>query len=497
MTTIDVSDWKTLNVWRHPDGDACCRPGVRRLRELLADDGLDPVAGFSIKSSYTGTVYHYVVTDEGADGIHLHIYDDDLTEFQDFAWNATSIPVRAVGPCIVQGQMLITSPDLPTLFGMVGSGVIFADAVESDNPSTTALASVPRGICVAICNRAIICNDRSVFVSDPIAFDGGDIRTFVGQNVNQRPGPIYGAHEGAGGGLVVVTTEGTFALDADAFAVQVVGMSGTGWRLLSHLGAISYESSCVHRGRVYCLTKDGVSPCDVESNDEWRLSDQTMPRAFGGAISLLDYRRARMLVLEDGPVVVSDEAQAMWRSDLQTGRVSWWRSSYTDLGTMRGVLKPDSGVEWILADGAICSIGGDFDGDDSIESADGSEAVTATIHGVIEASASRNMLPRRVLHAAAVTGENHQISAAVRGSSHGADVPVDPFAIADGTEWGGGSFLTIPMVGAQIDFGDIHDTVATRDVGLELSSAGCLGRINTKPEITLSESAKGRPDAKG
>jgi len=68
--------------------------------------------------------------------------------------------------------------------------------------------------------------------------------------------------------------------------VQIVGSNGTAWRLLSHLGAHSFLSSCVHRGRVYVLTPDGYAPGDTETLEQTALADPTQPRAVCSSVSV-------------------------------------------------------------------------------------------------------------------------------------------------------------------------------------------------------------------
>jgi len=264
-TTVDASGWASRNLWHTPDGELCVRPGLRKF--YTPDTGYDIVGAFSLRNEYVDEVWTYVaVRDTSTLLVSLLILDENFETFQEFRWGTAAV-IRCITHAVVEGQLVIACPDLPTLFGMVGSSVGFALSVPSDNTATTAI-DVPRGIVTAFCNRFVYADGRSLFFSDPIAADGGDGRTIVGANQNQRPGIIYGLHEGAGGMLVCVTSAGVYGLDADAAAVQIVGSNGTAWRLLSHLGAHSFLSSCVHRGRVYVLTPDGYAPGDTETLEQ-------------------------------------------------------------------------------------------------------------------------------------------------------------------------------------------------------------------------------------
>lgn len=492
MTTLDVSEWSALNIWREADGDVCVRPGLRSIASTT-----DTVLGaFSIQLDTTGETFHFAAVSDGS-SVFLKIYDESFTLFQNFTWSTVQVDVPSLTYGIVQGQMLICCPTLPTLFCMAGSGVCLATSVDSDNPSTTALTDVPRGIATSICNRIVIADERTIYVSDPIGLDGGDVRTFVGANVNQRPGQIYGLHETVGM-LVAVTSVGTFGLDVDAFAVQVVGMNGTGWRLLSHIAAFSHQSSCVWRGRVLAMTRDGYTYADTAASDEVSLADPTMPRARGPQIVMPDFRLCRMYASEDGPVIGCPEMRAFHRSDLEGGVHSWWRDWTSTLGDVRGVMTAKSGDSLLCIGSDVLEVTGDFDGTIAITGAEAHAQPYGTFCGVLKAGAIRNMLPRRIYHAAAVDGAM-RVAIAVRGSEHFATAPTDPHALASGVDWGDTSvrWVTTPVVGVRIDFGDITDMVASRDVGIEISTQGCSARVNVRPEIELSESAKTRPNASG
>lgn len=501
-TVLDISGWAKRNVWRTATGELCVRPGMRRV--YVASDDITAtrvVGGFSVRNDFVDEVWTYLaVQDVATRLVTLLVLDEDFVTFQSFVWG-TAANVRAVTHAVVEGQMLICSPDLPTLAGMVGTSVDYAVAVASDNPSTTAIP-VPRGIVTAFCNRFVIADGRALFFSDPLGSDGGDGRTFVGENQNQRPGIVYGLHEGAGGMLVCVTTAGTYGLDADAAAVQIVGSNGTAWRLLSHTSAQSHASSCVHRGRVYTLTVDGWAPCDVETDEETMLSDPMQPRARGPRIELEDFRTCRMLATDDGPLVASNELGAFARGDLQRGVVSWWTFAHADVtglnpGDIVGVARDHDGSEMLIHASGIYRAVGDVDG--PIALADFADAAMpiGTFAGLFKASAADNMLPRHIDIAAAVDGARTMM-AAVRGSEHSATVDTDPMALADARdEWGDLRFLTVPIANAQIDFGDVSDSAATRDVGIEISAQGGGVRFNPAPVLHLSESAKKRPQAKG
>ncbi len=489
MTTVNAKDWGKLNIWRHPGGGIAVRPGMRRL--FTPGTGQTIVAGFSVRNSYVDEVFHYVVTTHATNGVHILILDENFDTFQDFKWAGDGEP-RTVTFASVEGQLLVNSPDLPPLFGMVGSSLAFAVAVDSDNTTTTAI-DVPSGITSGFCNRAVTAQGRSLFFTDPVNSDGGDLRTVVGFNQNARPGIIYGLHEGGDGMLVCVTSEGTYGLDADAVAVQIVGSNGTAWRLLSHVSAHSFNSSCVHRGRVYVLTADGWAPADTASTDETQLSDETMPRKHGPSVSLPDYRRCRMVASDAGPIVSAPQIGAFHRSDLAMGLGSWWRDQTDNPGDVRGILRDHDGGEMLLMPDGAYRIDGDYDGAIALSAADVESAVKGALFGLVDGTPAQSRRVRHVHVAAAVDGAA-LVYAAVRGNGKSATPDADANGLTVASDsWGTSAkwWTTTPLASVRFDFGT--DVAVTDDVGIEVAATGCLTRISTLVDVDYTESAPRRP----
>lgn len=495
MTAIDISAWAKLNMWKQPDGEFCVRPGLRKFYSPPANTTI--VAAFSIRNDFADEIWHYITTTHATNGVHLLVLDENFDVFQDFAWASDGSP-RVVTWGSVDSGVMLGSPDLPTLYGQIGSSLGFASSVPREGGFPTEIP-IPSGIVSSFCNRVTLANARTIYFSDPVGSDGGDIRTFVGFNFNQRPGIVYGLHEGANGMLVAVTSEGVYGLDADASAVDIVGSNGTAWRLLSHLSVHSYLSSCVHRGRVYVLTEHGWSPGDTESISEVFLSDPTMPRARGFHITLPDFRRCRMYASDNGPIVAAPQLQAMHMSDLSHEVTSWWRDQTTTPGDLRGVLRDHDGTNMLAMSDGVYLPDGDFDGAVALSGADSNAQPFGTILGTVPGAANENRLPRKVNHAAAVDGTD-KIYVAVRGSEHSAAVDADPLGLTVGSSSFGASgrrYTSTPIADAEIDFGDLVDTAPTRDVGIEFTAQGCLVRVSPVPDVKLSDSAKSRAQAKG
>ena len=489
MTVIDATRWAKVNLWRHPSGELCVRPGLRRVHAPVS--GRVFVGGFSVQNSYTREVWHYVfdVADSARLDLKLRVLDETFQVWQVFSVNSDVMP-RVITHAVVEGQLLICSPDFPTIFGIVGSSVRFASAVASADLTHTAIA-VPRGICSRWCNRVVIADGRSVFPSDPVAATGGDVRTFVAENQNQRPGVVFGLHEGAGDALVAVTSDGTYALSADAAAVSIVGSNGTPWRLTSHTAASSYASSVGVRGRVYALTRDGYAMVDTETTEETRLAEPLMPRSAFARVSLADFRSARMYATDEGPIVCHDGMDAMHRSDVSSGIGSWWRSSYaaTDFH-VRGVLRTLDGTELLLCENGVFAADGDFDGEIALTSEVAS--VTGSLFAPLPYDPSENRMVRGVDVGAAVGGSGSTLAVSVRGSRKSASLDADGNGYTIGTVTTGRRLTTTPIGDARFQFGAAA-CERTADVSIEVEAAGCLNRIATSVNVEYAESRRNGP----
>ncbi len=396
--------------------------------------------------------------------------------------------------CVVQGQVLIGGPDIPTLGGLVGGPVRLATAVASDNPGATAL-TIGRGIVANFGNRAVIASGSTLNFSDPVDPFGGDIRTFTVVNQNSTPGIIYGLHEGAGGMLVCLTSAGTWGLDASNVAVGELGAVGTDWRVLSHIGATSFCSSAVCRGRVYGLTADGWAFIDTESTFEQVLSQRVQPRAYGPRISMSDYRDQRMYSMDLGPIVAASSLNALHRSDItvEPTLTSWWTSAYSPTAfSVRGVLRHLDGTEMLIAENGIFVIDGNMEGDLALSSAVSTQP-QGVLFDVLPTSPDRNTLVRGVTCAAEVGGAG-SLYAAVRGAGKSAVPYVDPQGITIGTDaWGITTkrYTSTPLASVQFQFGEDHCS-PTRDVGIEIAVDGCMSRIGSIADVEYSKSAPQR-----
>lgn len=507
MTTLDLTNWTKRNIWRTSDGQMCVRPGLRRLAAATA--GRRWVGGFSVQNPWTLETWHYVadVSTAGYDLV-IRVLDDDFVEWQSIQTGVDVVP-RAFSYGVVEGEIMIGSPDMPTLWGYVGGPLTLAVKVASDNPGTTAIA-VPRGIVCSVLNRIIIADGASLYISDPVAITGGSPRTFVAQNQNQRPGTVFGLHEGAGGQLVVVTAAGVYSLDPSAFAVQIVGSNGTDWRLVNRAESTSYDSSCNVNGRIYALTRRGFALVDTESGAEVPLDEPPMVLADFNTIAQPDWRTSRLYAGEAGPIVATDTAAGsngpmVHMVDVSTGLRSWWNGKKGDsttgsnaAWTPRGTLTDLDGATMLLMEDGVYAIEGNCDYMQALPY-DGEEDFwpTGLLFARVESDPDDNPTLRKVFwsstsnHQMAIRGIYQQIL----GGGTGTTPTPDPRCIIVSDDaWGvaGKWYQETPLTteGWDCNFN-------TPDMTLMFAAFRSKTRLGPRAVVTLSTSSPKRTPVRG
>jgi hypothetical protein len=328
---FDISNWDKRNVDVLPSGELCVREEFRRISSTFT--GLQVLAGWTIKCQTTDVVWHYIVTLSSSLGVQLYIVDENQVTIQLFTYNSFT-PPKDVSLSVIEDQVMICSPDLPALWGIVGSGVVIATSQASVNTMTTALTDIPMGIAVSWAGRNVIATREAMYFSDALY-----PRTYVGQNAIDPPGgSIYGLHVNAGGALIVCTTTGVYALPEDAAASGqiVIGI----FSKLTDYECINYRTTASCKGRVYGLTKRGYRVVDDKGSDEVMLDDSTvsMPSLSGfstGRIHFNDYREGKIFGGHDG-VYVWMAGRAISYSNFSAKMKSWWTTTVSTMITSFG-----------------------------------------------------------------------------------------------------------------------------------------------------------------
>lgn len=484
---VDARSLAKRNLCSNGSGQLQVRPGLRRLK-TFSNKWI--AGGFTIKDSRASETTHYVVLTNDAPpfGVSLVILDENLVEQATITINSNTRP-RFVSSGQVLQQLMIGIDGAPSMWGVIGSTCRIATKVDSVDPTLTAL-EVPDGLLLSWVNRVVIFQGTSMFVSDPVAVTGGSPRTFTADNQSITRGNTFGAHVGAGGMLVVCTDKGVFGLDSSAAAIGTVIPD---WRLLSHHQTFNFQTTCAVDGRIYGLTKRGYKLIDTENAPEITLDDPMMTRALGTRISIDDYRSCRMYPGEDGPIIFSPTAGALYVDEGDTGVSSWWTTTTNAsdiVFDVVGVLKDVDGADLLLTKSGIFAMDGNFDGLQALSSAFASQP-TGFMHGTLPTSPADNHTVRHV-HVAAAQGT---VSAAVRGDLQSSTAYVDSVngPVIGTSSWGGSwRHMTAPVVAHRLDF-----NVNANDLAIEAGVAGCNNRLGSVIALGENEQGRKRPQDRG
>jgi len=365
------------NIWPLASGEVAVRPGLRKV--FTPSGGNVVVGGFSIENPLTLDVWHYIAqrTTTTGDTVKIYVYDEEFTELIVYDTGADAWP-RVITHGVTNNEVFIASPDFPTVWGLVGSGLVRATKIESD--SGQSVINVPRGVCAAWASRAVIAEGNAVYFSDPVVVQGGSPRTFIGANQWPFEATIYDLHVSDSGRLVVCTSKGVWALDAEASTAGQV--PAPAWYQLSDYKAIDHGCTAMVHGRLFGLTRKGYRLIDGSGSEEIPIDDPHVPLSVWPRIAIGDYRQERMFASEDGPVVCAQGAAAFHRTDLSSGTQAWWTMTHSgEDAQVQGWLRDRYGEEYVLTKTGAYFIGGNFDGDETM--AENAEAVTGGFFGEV------------------------------------------------------------------------------------------------------------------
>jgi hypothetical protein len=482
---VDLRTFSKRNLWLLPSGQVAVRPGLRLLK--AAESSRKIVGGFSVQNPYTGEVWHYIadVATTGPKACVIRIYDEAWINIQAFATGVDAEP-SVLTHAVVLDQVMICAPELPTMWGLLGSGITLAVKEDSDNPTTTAI-DVPRGMCVAWTNRCVIANGPDLYISDPVAVTGGSPKTFVGQNQLTRDGRIHGLHVASSGALVVCHSRGVEALPEDAAAAGQVAL-GNWQRLTDHVTS-RYQSTCVSQGRLWALTRTGLKLIDSEAGEEQTLDEPAMPSAFRSRIASSDYRAgARLLGGDAGPIVSLDLEAAFSMGDESRQFRSWWTMTHSaETARIRGLLRTSDGEEMLLTEKGAYYVGGNFDGENgSYPDTENGTPVLGGFLGVVPSPPDLSPVVRRVDFGSDTGGA---IKVSVRGE------PKSVTGSQSGTIIGTATWDTStagfgnPPVQSQ----RFHWATRTDDLAIEVMAERPLSRVSDTVDIEMRGPGKRRP----
>lgn len=341
---LKTASWDLRNAWPLASGEVAVR---EEFQSLLTPTGTVQAA-FTVRNPRTDCVWHYLVTAASSAPfeVKVYVYDENFVELEVYDTGATGT-VRAVSASVVEDELLISSPDFPTVWGLVGSGLVRATKVSSVNPNTTAV-NVPRGLSVSWAGRAVVSDGETLWFSDALY-----PRTFVAENaINPPGGVVYGLHVNSGGALIVCTSTGVYALPEDAAASGqvVIGV----WSKLTDYSTTNYNTTASAQGRVYGLTQKGWRVVDDRGSDELLIDEKVQSRIGGtGRNAWNDYRAGRLFGGINGPIVTI--GKVMHWSDLATGLKSWVVPYDTSAQpfVLRGLLYENNGRELYVTESRV------------------------------------------------------------------------------------------------------------------------------------------------
>lgn len=352
---INTSQWNKRNMWVNQSEELTTRPGQDQLCSFTAFPATtkqDPKGSFTAKSQFADSVQHYVLMGVRApfsDTLEMLVMEENLsnTKRKQVLPLGANRPIRAMTGAVVNGQVIISGPDIPTLWGYTGSGIVIAKSERSVNPSLQTL-SMPRGICVSWVDRCVIAQGEALFISDPMA-----PRTYTADGFLALPGVVYGLHVTDVGDLVAVTSEGVYSLNSQSVA-QGAGIVGS-VNKLSNYKANDYNQSAMTPFGIYGLTKRGYKRIDIDTSDEIPLSDKRFVRSLSDMISFPDYRSGKVWQTDTGMAIaigsIDKNANDTFEGgvcmvDLYQGLRSWWTPS--KMKKLNGVLTSREGETLFL-----------------------------------------------------------------------------------------------------------------------------------------------------
>jgi hypothetical protein len=362
MSNYSTKKWDMRNVWPLPSGKLAVRPTLEEITQFGAAPN-NFVAAFSVRNARTNSVFHYHINSSAP--YVLTVADENLVVQQTYNLGTNKEP-RAVSWGIVEDELMISSPDFPTIWGVVGGVLVKAETVPSVNPSTTAVPVIPVGIGVSWAGRYVISDGEFVWFSDGLA-----PRTYVAANaVNPPGGAIFGLHVNAGGALIICTTEGVYALPEDAAASDTNIVLGVFSKLTDH-STLAYNTSCSSNGRVFGLTVAGYKLIDEQNGREVFLSEDSISRN-PGRITFNDYRNGRIYGANAGPIVTI--GPYMNFTHLQKDMKSWFHHNSTQQAvyggfSLVGILVDHDGTEMYVCKTAAYRFNGNQESEDSLSPA--------------------------------------------------------------------------------------------------------------------------------
>ena len=357
---VDIGTFDLRNIDMNHSGELAVRPGAWLMANALSPNStagtetqFDARRALAVKSQFVDDIQVYVIGNSKHNGnLWLQVLDETLNykNRKQVINLGKAREVRALTHAVVNGQLIISGPDMPTLWGYTGSGLIFANKQESINVTTETL-SMPNGICASWAGRCVIAKGEALFISDPLA-----PRTYTAGGIVTLPGICYGLHVSPQGSLIAVTSNGVFSLSSQA-AAQGQAIVGS-LQKLSNYRASDYNCSCLTPKGLYGLTERGIARIDVDGSEDIILSDGSYVRALTDMISFPNYRVGEIFETQRGLCVsmgtLDDDSDGQFAGglcmvDFNSNTKAWWTTR--GMTRIRSIFKSREGKDVFLFEG--------------------------------------------------------------------------------------------------------------------------------------------------
>lgn len=349
---IDLSTAEGHNTVRDSTGAWKARPGFVQL-----DAWANLWYGVSIQS-IGGELYHYIFANDvvGSNAVNCEIYDDEWVLLSATA-NVAVITDESTPwtHAAVYGQLVVNSPGLSTpLWGWIGGPLQRAVPVPSLSEDTPAITLFPGLVC-QFGDRIAWAIANQVYINDP----GTEPRTITTLNAIGLGGKITDIFQaGAGGELIIVTTDGVYTLAPDAISgFQLAGQINR----TTHYQSLDYRNAATARGSVIGLGREGI--VDIRSGETRKLVVNRRARhilPYPGPGASTDYRVGAMYAVDNGFFVSFATGEPLCYIDLDSGGASWWTDAdgYAP-APLRGVCRDYTGAPILLLGNAALLLYGD------------------------------------------------------------------------------------------------------------------------------------------
>ena len=481
------------NIWTLPGTEYCVRPGFTRVYEPLANEVI--IGAKTVRSRKEDKTLNYILIHNTTPDPYtkIVIMDEEFNSLQSLRVGTGPEPRSIFSLAIVWRELVLSSPDFPTVAGIIDGGIDVAKKVNSTNVEALEI-EIPRGICIDWQGACVIARGEALFVSENSA-----PRTYLGTSSATMPGKIYGLHVAPGGGLIVVTSNGTYGFGADApqgdELLPIVDK-------ISDYSATGYGQTVTYDGALYGLTRSGIKRIDAV-REEIPLSDRVFVRSMDEMIDRPDYREGTLYAGDRGPIVAIRNGQqdAICMFDAYRGLRSWWTieppfpawvapsSSGEPLNDFRmvGVLNTREGDTLIVSRDGIYDISSNREG-----TGGGTDSrVYGSFAGRFETPPEASPTVRRITSISDNTGSPQQVAlGGVRADAqttptNGIVFGIDSWVNAAASD--PKKFQTRSLASRRFSFSSRTD-----DITIELSAKGPKSRIGLG-DIVMGGQGKDRP----